>query len=177
MFFVWWKMISSFINSIFFHFYFFNLGTNKRATYISLSMKSTSLAPIYWLLLSACVIQAQVFSNSVTHCLKKCNELWQACVTACGPNLGSCTKCTSMAESCRGTCFQTNTTRRQLNTKKSIREFSSHSRKEHDSVSIESSTDKASSQRVEYKSIKQVKQVFPLHRNGIPTMNDELVEA
>lgn len=140
-------------------------------------MKLRSLAPFYYVMLSACVINAQVFPSSVNHCLKTCNEIWQACVTACGPNIGGCTKCTTMAETCRGLCFQTSTNQPRTSTKKFFREYSTHSRKIQDSVRIDSADTKANRQRVENKSMKLVKQVLPEQWNDILTTNDGPVHA
>lgn len=52
-------------------------------------------------------VKSIVFPLGTDHCLKKCNEYWQASVTGCGPRLDICIECSVQAESCRAECFTT----------------------------------------------------------------------
>ncbi|KXJ17427.1 hypothetical protein AC249_AIPGENE4728 [Exaiptasia diaphana] len=60
------------------------------------------------------------FPALIDHCLKKCNELWQACITICGPIIDDCSQCSTKAESCRNKCFNRNSTLK-LKTKRTLR--------------------------------------------------------
>lgn len=73
------------------------------------------------------------FPPLIDHCLKKCNEFWQACITVCGPVIDNCSRCSTKAESCRTRCFKRNSTLK-LKSKRTLRNISIFAKQKDTSV-------------------------------------------